>query len=473
MRRTLLTFILSLLVSVGWGQTYHYRYWFDNNVGGAVSGSASGEKQFSVSLASIADGFHSFHLQARNANGVWSSVRTRHFLKEAQTTAASARYWFDSDLSTEHKGVAASGIIDQDISSLKEGLHSVHYQTFNSQNIPSAVRTRFILINYPNAVATTARYWFDNNMATLREGVATSGLVELDITRLTLGLHSVHYQTFDSQGTPSAVRTRHFIVDQIQIGTLSARIWIDEDEPKEYELSNDDIVLELAGYSYGMHDLHVALLDTDGKLIDQLTQKFRIETPTVTIKLGRYGEGTFCYGHDLDFSQTNDIRAYIASGYFPQTGYVLLTRALEVPAGTGIVVRGDEGSYKVPYGESSAYYLNLLVGNIEPTTVEPTEGSYVNLFLTEGDDGFGFYPASAPFSMEANSARLQLPASVAGNNSYVKIAYEEDADAVRAAIGTTDGASFYDLSGRQQNVPQRGMNIIRMNDGTTRKVIIK
>lgn len=465
--------MLSLLVSVGWGQTYRYRYWFDNNVGGAVSGSTTGEKQFSVSLASIADGFHSIHLQARNADGVWSSVRTRHFLKETQTTAASGRYWFDGDLSTEHKGVATSGIIDLDITGLEAGLHSVHYQTFNSQGIPSTVRTRFFLVSHPNAVATKARYWFDNDMATLHEDVATSGLVELDITRLTLGFHSVHYQTFGSDGTPSAVRTRHFIVDQIQIGTLSAWIWIDKDEPKEYELSNDDIVLELAGYSYGMHDLHVALLDTDGRLIDQLTQRFEIKTPTVTIKLGRYGEGTFCYGHDLDFSQTSDIRAYIASGYFPQTGYVLLTRALEVPAGTGIVVRGDEGTYEVPYGESSAYYLNLLVGNIEQTTVEPTEGSYVNLFLTEGDDGFGFYPASAPFSMEANSARLQLPASVVGNNSYVKIAYEEDADAVRAAIGTSDAASFYDLSGRRQSAPHRGINIIRMNDGTTRKVIMK
>ena len=473
MRRTLLTFILSLLVSTGWGQTYRYRYWIDNNVGGVVSGSASGEEQFSVSLASIADGFHSFHLQAQNAGGVWSSVRTRHFLKETQTSTATARYWFDGDLSSEHNGVATNGIIDLDISSLKAGLHSVHYQTFNSQGIPSTIRTRFVVVNNPDAIATTARYWFDNDMATLHEGVMASGLVELDITHLTLGFHSVHYQTFDSQGTPSAVRTRHFIVDQIQIGTLSARIWIDEDEPKEYGLSNDDIVLELAGYSYGMHDLHVALLDTEGKLIDQLTQKFEIKTPTVTIKLGRYGEGTFCYGHDLDFSQSNEIRAYIASGYFPQTGYVLLTRALEVPAGTGIVVRGDEGTYKVPYGESSAYYLNLLVGNIEPTTVEPTEGSYVNLFLTMGDDGFGFYPATESFSLEANSARLQLPASVAGNNHLVKIAYEEDADAVRAASGTTDGASVYDLSGRRQNAPQRGMNIIRMSDGTTRKVMVK
>ena len=32
---------------------------------------------------------------------------------------------------------------------------------------------------------------------------------------------------------------------------------------------------------------------------------------------------------------------------------------------------------------------------------------------------------------------------------------------------------YYDLSGRKLSKLQRGMNIIRMNDGTTRKVMAK
>ena len=459
-----------MLVSVGWGQTYRYRYWIDNNVGAAVSSNASGETQFNVNISSLSGGFHSLHVQARNSVGVWSSVRTRYFLKDDQTTATTAHYWFDNDMTTDHNGVATSGIIDLDISSLKAGLHSVHYQTFNSQGIPSSVRTRYFLLNTP-IVASTARYWFDNDMTSLHENVATNGPVELDITHLTVGLHSVHYQTFDSQGIPSTIRTRYFIVDQIQIGTLSASIWIDNGEATEYKLSNDDIVIDVSGLSYGMHDLHVALLDINGRLIDQLTQKFEVKAPTVTITLSSYGEDTFSYNHDLDFSQTNDIRAYIASGYYPQTGYVLLTRVLEVPAGTGIVVKGEEGTHEVPYGESSAYYLNLLVGNIEQMTVEPTEGEYVNLYLTNGDNGYGFYPVTTSFTMDANKARLQLPARIMGGESYVKIAYEEDADAVHAAIGTTTDDSVYDLSGRKIDKPQKGINIIRYSDGTSRKVL--
>ena len=167
------------------------------------------------------------------------------------------------------------------------------------------------------------------------------------------------------------------------------------------------------------------------------------------IELTSDGERTYCCNHDLDFSQTNEIRAYIASGYYLQTGYVLLTRVLEVPAGTGIVVRGEEGTYKIPSGESSAYYLNLLKGNLEPVTVEPVENDLANLCLTMGTDGLGFYPVTTAYMMDANSARLQLPAYLLGGESCVKIAYEEDADAVRAAIGTQEDAPVYDLSGRQ------------------------
>lgn len=468
MRRTIMSLMLSVLVCVGWGQTYRYRYWIDNNVNGAVSGSASGEKQFNVNISSLGSGLHALHMQAQNARGVWSSVYSRHFIKNDHTNATTARYWFDNDLSTEHKEATTTGIIDLDISSLKAGLHCVHFQTFTSQGIPSSVRTRFFVLNNP-VVATNARYWFDNDMTTIHEDVATSGIVELDITHLTVGLHSVHYQTFDSEGIPSTIRTRYFIVDQIQIATLLARIWIDDGKPADYELSNDEIVIEVSDLSYGIHDLHVALVDIDGRLIDQLTQKFEKKAPTVTIALSSYGESTYCYGHDLDFSQTNDIKAYIASGYYPQTGYVLLTRVLEVPAGTGIVVRGEEGTYKVPYGESSAYYLNLLVGNVEPITVEPTEGEYANLYLTEGNSGLGFYPVTTPFVMDANRARLQLPTSLVSSESGVKIFYEEDTDAIHDVLGTSD-TFVYDLSGRKVTDGKQLKGIFIRNG---KKILIK
>ncbi len=459
------------------GQTaYGYRFWTDNDIGTQALGEAVGEKNFDLNISSLKSGLHALHMQARTADGGWSPVCTRYFFKAEQASPMTARYWFDNNPTTLHEGVATSGLIDLDISRLASGLHAVHYQMLGAQGDVSSVHTRYFF-KTEQASPMTARYWFDNDPLTLHEGIATSGLIDLDISRLATGLHAVHYQMLGAQGDVSSVHTRYFFVDQLQISSLLALIGIDSEEPKEYALSEEDIIIDVSALSVGWHDLHVALAESNGRVLECKTLKINIPFPTATITISMAGEGTYCFDHDLDFSQSNDIRAYIASGYFPQTGHVLLTRALEVPAGTGIVVRGEQGTYKVPFGESSAYYLNLLVGNVERTTVQPTEGSYVNLLLTEGADGLGFYPVTSPVVLEANSARLQLPANLFSSGSNVKIAYEEDADGIIDVTGnadfTTDIRDVYDLQGRRQNAPQRGINIIRMNDGTTKKVLIK
>lgn len=49
----------------------------------------------------------------------------------------------------------------------------------------------------------------------------------------------------------------------------------------------------------------------------------------------------------------------------------------------------------------------------------------------------------------------------------------DDADGIRSTNSDAWTSEVFDLSGRRQNAPQRGMNIIRMSDGTTRKVMVK
>ena len=49
----------------------------------------------------------------------------------------------------------------------------------------------------------------------------------------------------------------------------------------------------------------------------------------------------------------------------------------------------------------------------------------------------------------------------------------DDADAIRSTNSDAWTSEVYDLSGRRLNTSQRGLNIIRMSDGTTRKVMVK
>lgn len=271
MRKTLLTlFALSMLTVMAVAQSYNYRYWVDSNA--PTSSSATGQRTFEVDISSLSNGLHAMHVQALKG-GKWSSVRTRYFLKATQSAATSARYWFDNDPSTMHINVATTGVINLDVSQLGVGLHAVHYQLLGG-NGPSAVRTRYFLKATQNA-STSARYWFDNDLTTLHNGVATSGAIDLDISKVGVGLHAVHYQMMGADGTPSPVRTRYFIIDRVHLGLLTADISIDDGETTNYALTGEDIVIDIGELSEGSHTLHVKLLDYTGSILGEQTNVFK------------------------------------------------------------------------------------------------------------------------------------------------------------------------------------------------------
>ena len=54
-------------------------------------------------------------------------------------------------------------------------------------------------------------------------------------------------------------------------------------------------------------------------------------------------QGTYCFDEDLDFSGVEGIRAYVASGFNPETGTLLLMHVDEVPANTGLLIKGTAG----------------------------------------------------------------------------------------------------------------------------------
>lgn len=274
MRKILITSVLSLLVSLVWGQSYSYRYWTDHDVGSAVNGSGTGETQFILHTTSLSSGLHTLHVQARNAAGLWSSVRTRYFcVAKDANQVSSARYWLDNDMSTMHNNVATSGEIEIDLSQVGVGLHTIHYQKIATDGTPSSAYARYFFVAKDANQISSARYWIDNDTTNMHNNVATSGIIDLDISKLGAGLHSVHYQKIAADGTPSSVRTRYFVLAPKQTDNLTAAIGIDDGEKTLYPLTGEDIVIDL-GELKGEHVLHVALYDNLNRLIGEQTQTF-------------------------------------------------------------------------------------------------------------------------------------------------------------------------------------------------------
>ena len=186
----------------------------------------------------------------------------------------------------------------------------------------------------------------------------------------------------------------------------------------------------------------------------------------IVFTLNDVGMCTYCSEYDLDFTGLTDITAYIASGFNPSTGKVVLTRVEEVPAGTGLVIKGTPGDYEIPVNETNYYYMNMLKGIVVATPVPTYE--YGDKFNTEcvnytlQPDGVFHISNGSSTPLAANKAYLQIPRNLvpASANSRVMIEWDEEATALKAIKQHNNAeGDYYNMNGQKVQRPQKGIYI--------------
>ena len=192
-----------------------------------------------------------------------------------------------------------------------------------------------------------------------------------------------------------------------------------------------------------------------------------------SVNIGSTGYATYCSTHALDFSEVNGVKVYIASGFSPSTGKLVLTRVDEVPAGEGLYLVGEEGTHTIPYTETDMMYSNLLKGVTTATAISPTEGDYTNFILANGSHGVGFYTLSTSGELAAGKAYLQLPTASVTGVKALKVILDDEGDDDATGIKTLSdsplkGENIFNLAGQRLNKAQKGINIIN-----GKKVFIK
>ena len=236
---------------------------------------------------------------------------------------------------------------------------------------------------------------------------------------------------------------------------------VDGEKYKEYELVvGSEITPEAEpqrdGYTFsGWIGLPEYMPAEDVTVIGMFT-----ETPTSnTITIGSAGQATFCSEQPLDFSGVSGITAYIACGFNQDNGKVLMVQVQEVPAETGLFVKGAEGSYIIPVNTTSYYYLNLLKPVFTATIVPETESGYTSYVLADGANGVQFYKSNNA-SLSANKAYLQLPTKKAGARSMIEWEIVNDATAVRNILmQTKQQDAVYNLNGQRVTSPHQGIYV--------------
>ena len=170
---------------------------------------------------------------------------------------------------------------------------------------------------------------------------------------------------------------------------------------------------------------------------------------TVTIEMGEAGLRTYSANVDLDFAEVTGLTAYVCNAYDSKQSRMVMLKVTSVPAGTGVLLRGEAGSYDVPVAESTTYLVNLLMPAIGEMTLEPEADGMTNYVLSkpEGKD-VAFYRVSQSGTFGPNKAYLQLPTSVVGDNSRLGISFEE-ATGIPTPSPSRAGGKWYDLQGRK------------------------
>lgn len=201
-------------------------------------------------------------------------------------------------------------------------------------------------------------------------------------------------------------------------------------------------------------------------------RKIEIFTPAhVTIEVTDAGWATFYTPFALDFTKEDDyytpgeLTAYTAKLV---DGKVVLTKVDNVPAGTGVVLKADEGDYYVPVAASSTTDKGDLKGNNDQdTAVEDFDGWTFYVLSMNGDvaqfrrASSGSIPAGKAYLMVASGEARVLNVVVAdsettGVSEKLNVSSEKSSTAV------------YNMQGQRVAQPTKGLYI---ENG--KKVIVK
>ena len=186
-----------------------------------------------------------------------------------------------------------------------------------------------------------------------------------------------------------------------------------------------------------------------------------------SVTISDAGIATACSNKDLDLSEVTGIKAYIAVGFNPDNGKVLLTNVTHIPAGTGFIVKGDAGTYHMPMSTANYTYANMLVGTLAETTLSASDATYSYYVLgNDATTGLGFYAPDDGYKLPANKAYLRIPTNASQAKMAIGLSFDDEDDTTgfipvkELFKGISGNSAVYDLNGRRKQSLTKGLNIV-------------
>lgn len=184
------------------------------------------------------------------------------------------------------------------------------------------------------------------------------------------------------------------------------------------------------------------------------------------ISISSAGWATLYTDKALDFSGVEGLTAYTAS---VAGSTVTLTAVDDVPANTGLVLKGDEGTYKVPVIASSSTAKGDLTGSTTDGLTYDAGATKDYYFLALNGEGKAQFTKLTEGTIAAGKAYFSL--AKGGSARELSVVFDDDEptaiDDLTVDSEKQTEKTFFDLQGRKVVNPTKGIYIV---DG--KKVII-
>ena len=175
------------------------------------------------------------------------------------------------------------------------------------------------------------------------------------------------------------------------------------------------------------------------------------------------GWATLYTPYALDFSSVTGLTAYTAA---VADNKVTLTEVTDVPAGTGVVLKGDADTYNIPVAASSATAKGDLLGSATDATSYNAYADNTLYMLKKVGEKAQFVPVTSG-SIAAGKAYLKIAAATARN---LDVTFADEATGISAALMNkeTMNNEVYNLKGQRVAAPMKGLYIVN-----GKKMVIK
>ncbi|MBR2231622.1 MAG: hypothetical protein IJ891_04570 [Prevotella sp.] len=413
--------------SVGDKTIVKHQYWID----GKLEAQVTQDDPFNIiDIGTLNPGLHSLTVRVKDSEGLWSSQVAKYFIVPTSETSVGEKsivlhqYWIDGNLEAITSVETQPDKID--ITGLKPGLHSLTVRVKDSEGLWSSQVAKYFIVKEDDVIedATITRYiyWFDEATDDFKTGPleSASGTIDIDISDVEAGIHTLWWRCGDSKGAWSEARSvtfeskslYYYTVPASGIGTFSADVNL---------TLPDGLKAHFCTYLKEVDEgLAIKILNIDGKVINQNTGVLLSGTGGETYQLRYTSEaGSATDGNKLvPVVESTHVEPVVGE----YTNYIM-------QGGRFIKIKQEEAGKEDIKMPAHRAYLPLLT-----TEVSPTPGGAKSVVLLLWDDDV-----------------------VTGIESTEKVDYEPARD-----------GHVYSISGQRLSTPRKGINIIN-----GRKVIVK